>query len=473
MGDRTGLEARRTVPLIVASAIIMQQIDSTALATALPSIAESFGEPALRLHSAITIYLLSLGVFLPISSWVADRFGARLVFCAAIGIFALASLACAASTNLATMVLARAVQGFGGALMLPVGRLILVRSVTQRELVSAMILMSLPSAIGPAVGPLLGGFITSISSWRWIFWINLPVAALGILLTLLFIKDVEPGPRQRFDVPGFLLSGAGIGALILALDAASHGRYGEAGGLAAAGLAATWLYVRHARREPDAILDLRLFRFPTFRASMLGGSLFRTGFSALPFMLPLLMQEVFGYSPLESGTITFVSAIGAFGMRTVMKRILKRIGFRRVLVWNALIAAASMAAYAGFTPGTAPWLMMLVIFLGGVVRALQFTSINTLAFADVSAPEMGHATALSQMAQRVSQSLGVAFAATLLHLFNGGGTHLSGFAFEAAFLVIAATAALSCLSFVTLPPTAGDVLAGRSEPPRDETAAAR
>ncbi|HEY4254261.1 MAG TPA: DHA2 family efflux MFS transporter permease subunit [Roseomonas sp.] len=455
------MEARKTVPLIVASAIIMQQIDSTALATAIPAIAESFGEPALRLHSAITIYLLSLGVFLPMSSWVADRFGARRVFCAAIGIFTLASLLCAASTDLTTMVLARAVQGFGGALMLPVGRLILVRSVSQQELVSAMILMSLPTAIGPAIGPLLGGFITGVSSWRWIFWINLPVGALGILLTLLFIKDVEGGIRQRFDMRGFLLSGTGIGALILGLDAASHGRYGEAVLLAVAGLAATGLYVRHAARVPDAILDLKLFRFATFRASLLGGSLFRIGFAALPFMLPLLMQEVFGYSPLQSGAITFVSAVGAFGMRTVMRRILRRIGFRRVLVWNALIAAISMASYASFSPGTAPWIMMLIIFLGGVVRALQFTSINTLAFADITAPEMGHATALSQMAQRVSQSLGVAFAAMLLHLFNGGGTQLTGFAFEMAFLVVALTSGLSCLSFVLLPPTAGDVLAGR------------
>jgi EmrB/QacA subfamily drug resistance transporter len=459
------VEKRQSVPLIVASAIIMQQIDSTALATALPSMADSFGVPALSLHSAITIYLLSLGVFLPISGWVADRFGARTVFSVAIGIFTAASLLCAASTSLTGLILARILQGFGGALMLPVGRLILVRSVSPAELVSAMILMGLPAVIGPAVGPLLGGFITTVASWRWIFWINLPVGVLGIVLTTLFIEPVPPSDPKPFDWLGFVLTGLGIGALIFSLDSMGRGGGGETFWLAAGGAAALALYVLHARRAPHPILDLRLFRLPTFRSSMLGGSLFRIGFGALPFMLPLLMQEVFGYTPLESGGITFVSAIGAFGMRTVARRILHRFGFRRVLIWNALIASASMALCASFTAGAAPYVMMIVIFTGGVFRALQFTSINTLAFADASAPEMSHATALSQMAQRISQSVGVAFAATLLHLFSGGAAHPTGHAFMLAFLVVALVSSLSFLSFLALPGTAGDVLAGRAGEP--------
>ena len=459
------MEKRKSVPLIVASAIIMQQIDSTALATALPSMAESFGVPALSLHSAITIYLLSLGVFLPISGWVADRFGARIVFSVAIGIFTVASLLCAASTSLTGLILARILQGFGGALMLPVGRLILVRSVSPAELVSAMILMGLPAVIGPAVGPLLGGFITTVASWRWIFWINLPVGLLGIVLTTLFIDPVPPSDPKPFDWLGFLLTGIGIGALIFSLDTMARGGGGETLWLAAAGAASLGLYMLHARRARHPILDLRLFRLPAFRSSMLGGSLFRIGFGALPFMLPLLMQEVFGYTPLESGAITFVSAIGAFGMRTVARRILHRFGFRRVLIWNALIASASMALCAGFTVGVAPYVMMIVIFTGGVFRALQFTSINTLAFAEPSASEMSHATALSQMAQRISQSIGVAFAATLLHLFSGGAAHPTGHAFTLAFLVVALVSSLSCLSFLALPGTAGDVLAGRAREP--------
>jgi len=455
------VEKRKSVPLIVASAIIMQQIDSTALATALPSMAESFGVPALSLHSAITIYLLSLGVFLPISGWVADRFGARIVFSVAIGIFTVASLLCAASTSLTGLILARILQGFGGALMLPVGRLILVRSVSPAELVSAMILMGLPAVIGP----LLGGFITTVASWRWIFWINLPVGLLGIVLTTLFIDPVPPSDPKPFDWLGFLLTGIGIGALIFSLDTMARGGGGETLWLAAAGAASLGLYMLHARRVPHPILDLRLFRLPAFRSSMLGGSLFRIGFGALPFMLPLLMQEVFGYTPLESGAITFVSAVGAFGMRTVARRILHRFGFRRVLIWNALIASASMALCAGFTVGVAPYVMMIVIFTGGVFRALQFTSINTLAFAEPSAPEMSHATALSQMAQRISQSIGVAFAATLLHLFSAGAAHPTGHAFTLAFLVVALVSSLSCLSFLALPGTAGDVLAGRARGP--------
>ncbi|KAA0698046.1 MFS transporter [Neorhizobium sp. P12A] len=460
------MKLEKSVPLIVACALIMQQIDSTAVATALPSMANALGVPPVNLHSTITIYLLSLGIFLPISGWLADRFGARRVFCSAIGIFTLASLFCAASTSLTMLVLARLLRGFGGALMLPTARLILVRSVPKAELVSAMVMMSMPAVVGPTVGPLLGGFITSVSSWRWIFWINLPVGIIGIILTLLFIKEIPPVERPRFDMPGFVLSALGIGALISGLDSASHGLSSSAMLLAGIGVAILGFYILHARRRPDPILDLKLFRHATFRTSLLGGSLFRLGFGALPFMLPLLMQEVFGYSPLQSGAITFVSSIGAFGMRTVTKRILRRFGFRRILFWNALISSLSMALCGSFTSSTAPAIMVVVIMLGGVFRALEFTSINTLAFAEVSETEMSHATTLSQMAQRISQSVGVATAASLLQFFSPTSTALTNHAFLISFLIVALVSASSCLSFFQLPTGAGDVLAGRAKEPK-------
>ncbi len=466
------LDTRKTVPLIVASALIMQQIDSTAIATALPTIADALGEPPLALHSTITVYVLSLGVFLPLSGWLADRFGARRVFCLAVALFTFASLLCAASTTLTMLIAARALQGFGGALMLPTARLILVRSVPREELVSAMVLMSMPAVVGPAIGPLLGGFITGISSWHWIFWINLPVGIVAIILTLALIEKVPPTERTSFDFLGFILTGTGIGAVIFGFDSFARGMNSSALVLVVGGIALLGLYIRHARKTRNAILDLRLFRYPTFRSSVTGGSLFRISMGALPFMLPLLMQEVFRYTPLQSGAITFVSTIGAFGMRTMTRRILRRFGFRSVLFWNALIASASMALLATFTPGTAPAVMVAIILLGGFFRALQFTSLNTLTFAETEDSEMSHATSLSQMAQRIAQSTGVAMSAMLLHYFSGGSETLTNFAFAMSFIIIAVISASSCLSFFRLSETAGDVLAGRKKEAKEEAIAA-
>jgi EmrB/QacA subfamily drug resistance transporter len=439
----------------------MQQIDSTAITTALPSMADALQVSPLSLHSAITVYLLALGIFLPISGWLADRFGAKRLFSTAIGIFTVASLLCAATSDLTTLVAARLAQGFGGALMLPTARLIIVKSVPRSELVSAMLLMSLPTVIGPTLGPLMGGFIVSVSSWRWIFWINLPFGIIAILLSSLFIEPIAPEERKPFDMVGFILSGCGVGALIFGLDLFSDGRGTWTLLLAVAGLLVLLAYTLHARRRQDPILDLKLFRYPTFRSSLVGGSLFRIGFGAIPFMLPLLMQEIFGYTALQSGAITFVSAIGAFGMRTIAKRVLQRFGFRKVLCCNTVIASISIGLCACFTPTTAPIVMMGVILLGGVFRALQFSSINTLAFADVESSEMSQATTLSQMAQRLAQSMGVAGAAALLRIGSGGSDALSGSAFSMTFVMVALLSAISIFSFFRLPADAGDVLAGR------------
>lgn len=455
------MQTPRRIPLIIAAALIMQQIDSTALATAIPSMARQFDASPVGMHSVITSYLLSLGIFLPMSGWAADRFGARNVFCGAMLLFTVASLLCGTATSLPELVAFRVLQGFGAALMLPVGRLILVRSVPRSELVSAMIWMSLPAVVGPAAGPLLGGFLTTTLSWHWIFWINLPIGLLAILLTLRFIPDVA-GPVQRvFDHRGFILAGLCIAASMLALDLAPTSPPAQTVVLAAIGAAFLVAYVRHARGAADPILDLRLFRHPTFRASVTGGSVFRAGFGAVPFLLPLLMQQVFGYSAFESGAITFVSAIGAFGMRTVARRILKALGFRTVLVWNAIIAGAVTGLCATFSLGAPLGVMLAVILIGGVFRALQITSVNTVAFADVTPEETSHATTMSQMAQRLSQGVGVAFAALMLHLFSRGQTAPDAYAFAMTFIVVGVISALSFISFLRLPDDAGDAMAGR------------
>ncbi|MCJ9673728.1 MFS transporter, partial [Neorhizobium sp. SHOUNA12B] len=351
-------------------------------------------------------------------------------------------------------------------------RLILVRSVPREELVSAMVLMSMPAVVGPAIGPLLGGFITGVSSWHWIFWINLPVGIVAIILTLALIDNIPPTERTSFDFPGFVFTGAGIGAVIFGFDSFARGMNSSALVLAVVGFSLLGLYIRHARNTPNAILDLKLFRYPTFRSSVTGGSLFRISMGALPFMLPLLMQEVFHYTPLQSGAITFVSTIGAFGMRTMTRRILRHFGFRNVLLWNALIASVSMALLATFTPATAPAIMVAIILLGGFFRALQFTSLNTLTFAETEDSEMSHATSLSQMAQRIAQSTGVAMSAMLLHYFSGGSGTLTNFAFAMSFVIIAIISASSCFSFFRLSETAGDVLSGRNKKVKEEPIAA-
>jgi EmrB/QacA subfamily drug resistance transporter len=454
---------RVIVPLIVACALFMQNLDSTALATALPAIAESLGETPLRLHLAITSFMLSLAAFLPVSGWVADRFGARTIFRLAMIIFTLSSIACGMSTSFEMLLAARVVQGAGGALMVPVGRLILVRSVPKSELISAMALMGMPALVGPIIGPVLSGFIVTVASWRWIFWFNVPIAVLGIILVSIYIDDIREPDVKRFDWSGFFLSSFGLCGTLFGLDAlTTHDQVDPiALGSLIGGLIATALYVFHARRVDNPILDLALLKYPTFRISVTGGSLFRFGVGAMPFLLPLMMQQGFGYTPLQSGGITFVSAAGSFGMRTISKRVLRRFGFRSVLIWNTLIASFFLGLCAIFTPETPKIVMMAIIFLGGVFRSLQFTALNTIGFAELDNPMMSQATSFSQMAQRLALSLGVAISAFVLHWTAGDAVTLPVSSFAAAFLVIGALSCVSVFSFIGLAPDAGEELAGR------------
>jgi len=458
------------IPLIVACALFMQNLDSTSLATALPTIAASFGESPLRLHLAITAYLLAVAAFLPMSGWVADKYGARIVFRVSIVIFTLSSIACGLSQDFNQLNIARIVQGFGGALMVPVGRLILVRSVPKAELVSAMAVMGIPSVIGPIMGPLLGGLITTYSHWRGIFWINVPVGILGFFLAGKYIENMREEEMKPFDWTGFALTGFGLAATVFGLDTAFAKSSPDVLGigLLAAGLIALSIYVVYSRRIPNPIIDLSLMRLPTFRASVTGGSVFRIGVGAIPFLLPLLMQEGFGYSPVESGAITFLSAAGSLGMRTLSKRVLRHFGYRFVLVWNGLIASFFMGVCAFFNADMPLWIMMMLIFWGGVTRSLEFTALNSIAFADVERAEMSHAMSFSQLAQRLSLTMGVAFSAIILHQVAGDVTPLPVSAFSIAFAVIGIVSAVSVFSFMGLGADAGAVLAGRKAEPKDE-----
>jgi EmrB/QacA subfamily drug resistance transporter len=459
------LKSHVIVPLIVACALFMQNLDSTSLATALPAIAASLGEQPLRLHMAITAYMLALAAFLPMSGWVADRYGARNIFRLAIAIFTLSSIMCGFAQDFHQLIAARIFQGFGGAMMVPVGRLILVRSVPKSELIGAMALMGVPSLIGPIIGPLLGGIITSYSNWRWIFWVNVPVGVLGFILASKFIENIREEDVKPFDWPGFLLSAFGLAATVFGMDTAFTKNTPDAMGvgLLVSGVIALALYVPYSRSISNPIMDLSLMRIPTFRASVTGGSVFRLGVGAMPFLLPLLMQEGFGYSPVESGAITFVSAAGSLGMRTLAKRILRTYGFRRVLIWNALVASFFMGACALFKADTPTWFMMGVIFFGGVFRSLEFTSLNSIAFADVERAEMSHAMSFSQMAQRLSLTMGVALSAIVLHQASGDSSSLPVSSFTWAFTIIGLISATSLVSFLSLAPDAGAALAPRKK----------
>jgi EmrB/QacA subfamily drug resistance transporter len=456
---------RILVPLIVACALFMENLDATVLSTALPAIARDLHQSPIQLKLALTSYLLTLAVFIPASGWFADRFGTRIIFRLAIFIFALGSALCGFADSIGTLVAARAFQGIGGAMMVPVGRLVILRTIPRSELVGALAWLTIPALLGPVLGPPVGGFITTYFHWRWIFWINLPIAALGMVLATLFVPNVRGETISRFDYLGFVLSGVGLAGLVsasAALDASGIPLWMVVA-LFVIGSVSVVLYVFHARRTESPILDLRLLRFPTFRAGIVGGSFFRIGVGAMPLLLPLQLQLGFGMTPLKSGLLTFVAAIGAIGMKTAAGTILKRFGFRIVLLFNAIVSGALIAAPAFFTVTTPLSILLAILFVGGFFRSLQFTCINAISFAEIDQPEMSQATSFTSAFQQIALSLGITVGASMLQLslmIRHGETLVSS-DFWPAFLVVGFIAAISFVSFARLPKDAGEEVAGR------------
>ncbi|CAO3414497.1 DHA2 family efflux MFS transporter permease subunit [Azospirillum doebereinerae] len=453
----------RTVPLIIACALFMENLDATVISTALPSIARSMGEDPLRLSLAMTSYMLALAVFLPVSGWAADRFGARTVFASAIGVFTVGSVLCGLSNGLAELVGARIVQGIGGSMMVPVGRLILLRTVPKDQLVGAMARMTLPALIGPALGPLVGGAITTYASWRWIFLINVPIGLIGIALVLKLIPNLREEQRDPFDGTGFALSAVALAAFMFGFENAGRDLMPSWAVVALLGVAlgATWLYLRHIRGMARPVLDPSLFRLPTYRASVLGGALFRIGIGAVPFLMPVMLQIGFGLTAFESGALTFAGAAGALTMKALAGPILRRAGFRRVLMLNALVSGAVLAGYGAFRPDTPHALILGALLLGGFFRSLQFTGLNSLAYAEVPQPATSRANTLANVMQQLSLSLGIAVGATALHLttqWTGGA--LTATDFVPAFLTVGLMACASSLSFLGLPADAGSEISG-------------
>ncbi len=463
---------RYFVTLIVAVALFMETMDSTVIATSLPAIAADLGEDPVALKLALTSYLLSLAVFIPLSGWVADRFGARTVFRAAIAVFTLGSAACGFAQGLPDFVAFRILQGIGGAMMVPVGRLVILRSVPKAELISALAWLTVPALMGPVIGPPLGGFISTFTSWRWIFWINIPVGILGMFLASRYIADIREERLPPLDVKGFFLSGIGLAGIAFGITNIGQGLFSAkiVVALLAVGAVSCWLYVRHARVTKAPLLDLKLLKIDTFFASVVGGFLFRIGMGALPFLLPLFFQLGFGLSPFQSGLLTFAGAVGAIAMKTTAAPIIRYIGFKRTLVSNAVVSALFVVAVALFTAGTPHSVVFAVLLTGGFFKSLEFTGINSLAYADIDEKAMSRATSFASVVQQLSLSAGVALGALVLELERMGrpGGTVVAEDFPLAFILVAAIAASSALVFARLPKSAGASLSTRARPVGDD-----
>jgi EmrB/QacA subfamily drug resistance transporter len=464
-GEASAKPFSSLVPAIIGACLMMQTLSATVIANALPTMAHSLHEDPVRLNTAITAYLLASAIVLPICGWAADRFGARRIFLFAIVAYALSNAACGFATDLTTLLLARMAEGAAGAMLGPVGRLVLLRSTPKHDLVQAMSVLTMPALLGPVLGPPIGGAIITYASWRWIFFLNLPIAALGVALVLMFIPNVKGEDPRPLDWPGLFLTGLGMAGVVYGFENLGRRAFPAwaVAGMLAGGLICLAAFVRHARRAPHPIVDLGLLRVRTFSASVVGGAFMRMGMGATPFMLAMLLQVAFGLSALQAGLMTFASAAAALIMKTVAPPILRAFGFKRTLSVNAVIVALLFMAYALFRPQTPHWVIYAVLLTGGFFRSLQFTALNGLAYADLDSPRMSRASTMSTMFQQLSQSIGIGLAALLLRLFRGlsHSPSLTADVIAPAFIVIGGVALISALFFVTLPRHAGAELNGR------------
>jgi EmrB/QacA subfamily drug resistance transporter len=454
----------RLIAIAVASALFMEFIDATALSTALPTLARAFAVDPIQLKLALTSYILALAVFTPASGWAAERFGSRRVFMAAMAVFLLGSALCGLSRNLEALVASRILQGLGGAMMTPVARLIVVGSTPREKLITAMGWFTMPALLGPLMGPPLAGLVLTVADWPWIFYLNLPVGVLGMIAVMRF---VPPGVRQpdiRFDWAGFLLSATAISGLVVVAETAGLSLLPPALQLTILILAllAGWAYLRLAKRSARPILDLSLMRYPTFRASLLGGTFVRLGVGAGPFLLPLLLQVALGWTPLHASLVTIASGAGILVARPFAAWNLKRVGFRTALA-VALILTAILTAAPGFFTATTPvWVIIALMTLAGFCRSNQFIAANTIAYADVPESSVAAASTLAAVAQQVGLALGVSFGGAMLHLARGADGALTPDRFVLPYLAVGAVTLLALPLYLALDKDAGSSISGRA-----------
>jgi EmrB/QacA subfamily drug resistance transporter len=411
--------SKRLLPWLVAVAFFMESLDTTILNTAVPTISAALHVAALSMKAVLASYTLSLAVFIPISGWMADRFGTRRVFASAIGLFTLGSCLCGLSSNIHWLVICRILQGCGGAMMVPVGRLTLVRTFAKSDLLRVMSFVSIPALVAPMLGPIAGGLIVGYLHWRVIFFLNIPIGLAGLVLVYLHLPDYRAEKTHPLDVVGLILFGSGIALLSYVLEIFGEHTLGGPEMCGLVGLSAALLvgYALHARMLAFPLLDLELFRIRTFRASVSGSFFTRLGIGGVPFLLPLLYQVGLGFTPIESGLLVMPQAIAAMSMKAIMPRLLKRVGYRAVLVSNTLILGCLLMVFATIAVGTPVWMIVLEAFVYGAFTSLQYTSMNTLVYADITSEQTSDASSIASTMQQMSISFGVAAAGLTTAIF--------------------------------------------------------
>jgi len=465
-----GVSSKRLLPWLVAVAFFMESLDTTILNTAVPAIAKALDVAPLSMKAVLSSYTLSLAVFIPISGWMADRFGTRRVFSSAIGLFTLGSFLCGISSNIHVLVACRILQGCGGAMMVPVGRLTLVRTFPKSELIRAMSFVAIPGLIGPMLGPVAGGFIVGYFHWRVIFFINLPIGLLGLYMVYRHLPDYREENSRPLDIIGLILFGSGIALLSYVLEVfGEHTLSGPAmlGLLAVSAVCLTGYGLRATRIE-FPLLRLTLLRIRTFRASVSGSFFTRLGIGGIPFLFPLLYQVGLGFTPIQSGLLMMPQALAAMSLKMTMPGILRRFGYRFVLISNTMILGLLIVLFATIGAGTPVWLIVAQVFVFGFFTSLQYTSMNTLVFADVSEEQASSASTIASTMQQMSISFGVATASLATALFVPDRFHTTApemiHGIHRAFLVLGGLTVLSAIVFRELKKEDGDTVSQHKVP---------
>jgi EmrB/QacA subfamily drug resistance transporter len=461
------MSALRLTPLILAVALFMENMDSTVIATSLAAIAADIGTEPIALKLAMTSYLVAMAIFVPISSWMADKYGSRNVFRLAMIVFIIGSICCAMSNSLLTFVASRFLQGMGGAMMTPVARLVLVRTTPRDQLIDAMAWLTIPGLIGPIVGPPFGGFLTTYFSWHWIFLINVPIGILGVLLVSRFLPEIHRNAPRRIDFLGFVLAGLTFAGVVFGLSVLTLPALPLWVGFASVGVGVLsgFLYVRHALSTEYPLLDIRLLRFPLFRSTVIAGNFFRLGMGAIPFLLPLMLQLGFGLNPFESGMITFAAAIGALAAKFAAEWIYEKFGFRQGLTAGTFVSTLGVLAMAFYEQTTATALIVGVLIVFGFAQSVIWTGLNAFMFADIDDKDAGQANVIGQVTAQTMFALGVALgggALELSHVLRGGELGVTDF--HNAFFVVAAFVLVSTVLFLRLPKFAGSNISGHGVP---------
>ena len=448
----------------------MEFIDGTVIATALPDMAKSFGVQAVDLNIGISAYLITLAVLIPASGWIADRFGARKVFALALAIFTLASVLCGLSESLEIFVAMRILQGVGGALMVPVGRLAVLRTTPKHQLITAIATLTWPALVAPIIGPPLGGFITSYANWRWIFFINVPLGVLAIALALRFIPDIHDDERRPFDIAGFIATSVAMVSLVYAMEllGTQQPQGWLTAGLLALGTVTFLFALHHFRRTTWPMIRLDAMSVPTFRVTLYGGSLFRASISAVPFLLPLMFQVGFGMNAFHAGSLVLAVFVGNLTIKPATTPLIRWLGFKKLLLINGALNVLALLACALITPQTPVWVILLVLYLGGVFRSIQFTGISTLAFADVPGPQMSYANTLFSTATQLAVGLGISLAAIGIRIGDEVSEWLAlgnipGISFRLAFVAIAIICLVGMVDTLRLTHDAGSAVSNKNK----------